>query len=287
MITRRDFLQYSLAPLLVSGQLADFKKKGFKIGACDWSLGKSSDPAAFAIAKSIGLSGIMVNMGSEQNDLHLRRKEVQDVFLKTSAETGIAISSIAIGELNNVPYKSDPRTEQWVSDSIDAAERLGVTVILLAFFSKNDLRNDEAGMKEVISRLRKVAPKAEKKGITLGIESYLDAAGHMRIIDAVGSSSVKVYYDFRNTADAGHDPIAEFRKLGKNMVCELHMKENGFLLGNGSVDWKGVSDMLTDLGYFGDHWMQIEGALPSRADLLTAYRHNKDFLASHFKPFKA
>jgi sugar phosphate isomerase/epimerase len=287
MITRRDFLQYSLAPLLVSGELASFRKKGFRIGACDWSLGKSSDPAAFGLAKDIGLSGIMVNMGSAQNDLHLRKKEVQDLFLRTSKESGIAISSIAIGELNNVPYKSDPRTEQWVYDSIDVAERLGVTVILLAFFSKNDLRNDEAGMKEVISRLKKVSGKAEKKGITLGIESYLDAAGHMRIIDAVGSSSVKVYYDFRNTADAGHDPIAEFRKLGKDMICELHMKENGYLLGKGSVDWNGVSNMLSDLGYWGDHWMQIEGAMPGDLDLLTAYRHNKDFLASHFTPFKS
>jgi hypothetical protein len=30
-----------------------------------------------------------------------------------------------------------------VLDSIDVAKNLGVPVILLAFFSKNDLRNDE------------------------------------------------------------------------------------------------------------------------------------------------
>jgi hypothetical protein len=72
----------------------------------------------------------------------------------------ISIASLAIGELNNVPYKSDPRTEEWVSDSIDVAKALGVNVILLAFFSKNDLRNDEGGKAEVVKRLKKVAPKA-------------------------------------------------------------------------------------------------------------------------------
>jgi hypothetical protein len=37
---------------------------------CDWSIGKSSNVEAFAIAKQIGLDGLMVNMGSEKNNLH-------------------------------------------------------------------------------------------------------------------------------------------------------------------------------------------------------------------------
>jgi L-ribulose-5-phosphate 3-epimerase len=282
MLSRRDFIQSTLAPLLVAPQLDLFKKKGFKIGACDWSLGKSADPDSFRIARLIGLSGVMVNMGSVKEDLHLRQKEVQDQFLKVSQETGIKISSLAIGELNNVPYKSDPRTEQWVWDSIDVAKRFKVPVILLAFFVKNDLRNDETGIRETISRLKKVAPKAEKEGVILGLETYLDAAGHQRIIDSVGSPNIKVYYDFRNTADAGHDPIAEFRKLGKDMICELHMKENQFLLSKGSLDWKGISNMIEELDYRGDHWMQIEWSLPDKADLVSSYIHNKEFLRDHF-----
>jgi L-ribulose-5-phosphate 3-epimerase len=282
MLSRRDFIHSTLAPLLVAPQLDLFKKKGFRIGACDWSLGKSADPDSLRIARLIGLSGVMVNMGSLKDDLHLRQKEVQDQFLKVSQETGIKISSLAIGELNNVPYKSDPRTEQWVWDSIDVAKRFNVPVILLAFFVKNDLRNDEAGIRETISRLKKVAPKAEKEGVILGLETYLDAAGHQRIIDAVGSPNIKVYYDFRNTADAGHDPIAEFRKLGKDMICELHMKENQFLLSKGSLDWKGISNMIEETGYRGDHWMQIEWSLPDKADLVSSYIHNKEFLRDHF-----
>lgn len=258
------------------------KKNKFHIGACDWSIGKNSDPGAFEIAKQIGLDGLMVNMGSEKNNLHLRRKDVQQQYITASRETGIKISSIAIGELNNVPYKSDPRTEQWVWDSVDVARNLDVPVILLAFFSKNDLRNDSAGKKEVISRLKKVAPHAEKNRIILGIESYLNAEEHMDMIEQVGSKNVKVYYDFRNTADAGFDTVKEFKKLGKKMICELHMKENGFLLGEGTLNWRDIGNAVYDAGYYGDGWMQIEGARPDKSDVVESYKHNLQVLKTIF-----
>lgn len=151
MLTRRELIKQSAwltafaCSSFAPGADSAVKKKHFYIGACDWSLAKSSDPGAFELAKQIGLDGIMVNMGSEKNNLHLREKNVQQQYLDASRETGIKISSIAIGELNNVPYKSDPRTVQWVWDSVDTARNLHVPVVLLAFFNKNDLRNDAAG----------------------------------------------------------------------------------------------------------------------------------------------
>ena len=257
-------------------------KKIFNIGACDWSLGKNSDIGAFEIAKQIGLDGIMVNMGSLDNNMHLRQNELQQLYLETSKKTGVKISSLAMGELNNIPYKSDPRTEEWVWDAVDVAYNLHVKVMLLAFFSKNDLRGDDGGKKEVITRLKKVAPKAEKLGITLGIESYLNAAEHLDIIEAVGSKNIKVYYDFRNTADAGFDTVKEFKQLGKDMICELHMKENGFLLGKGTLDWKSISNAVYESGYYGDGWMQIEWAKPDRDELIKSYKQNHQFLKNHF-----
>ena len=256
--------------------------KKFKIGACDWSIGKDSDPGAFQVARAIGLDGIMVNMGSLENDLHLRQPDLQEVYLKESARTGISISSLALGELNNTPFKSDPRTEQWVSDSIDVAHQLHVPVILLAFFSSNDLRGDQAGKNEVIRRLRKLAPKAEQLGVTLGIESYLNAAEHLEIIEKVGSNQVKAYVDFRNMADAGYDVLREVKQLGKDNICELHIKENGFLLGEGSIDWRRIFETLYQMNYYGDGWMQIEWSMPNMADTVDSYRHNLRFLQELF-----
>jgi sugar phosphate isomerase/epimerase len=280
-IDRRQWIKQSalIAALLNTGFLyAAHSKKKLRIGACDWSLGKNSDPGSFEVAKSIGLEGVQLNLGSESNNMHLRESAVQQLFKEASKKAGMPIASLAIGELNKVPYKSEPKTEQWVWDSIDVAKALNVNVILLAFFHKNDLRNDEAGTKEVVRKLKITAPKAEKLGITLGIESYLSAEEHMDIIQQVGSKSIKVYYDFRNSADAGYDVIKEIQWLGKDMICELHMKENGFLLGQGTLDWQKICETLLKMEYYGDGWMQIEGATPKDADVIKSYKHNLDFL---------
>jgi L-ribulose-5-phosphate 3-epimerase len=287
MLSRRKLLKNGF--LLTAAANTDlfqlFERSGtrmFKVGACDWSIGKSSDPAAFDVAKEIGLQGIMVNMGSAENNMHLRDPAIQKTYLEASQRTGVKISSLALGELNKHPYKSEPQTEEWVWDSIDVAKNLGITVILVAFFDKNDLRNDEAGMKEVIRRLKKVAPKAEKMGITLGIESYLDAAGHLRIMDEVGSSAIKAYVDFRNTANAGYDVLKEVKLLGKKNICELHMKENGFLLGQGTLPWQAIRDMLYEMEYYGDGWMQIEGSTSGKSNIISDYKQNLAFLKNLF-----
>lgn len=286
-MTRQEFLQRS-AFLAAMSALAQHtahgknNKRQLRIGACDWSLGKGSDLGAFEVAKKIGLEGIQVDLGSEKNNLHLREKSRQQLYLAASRESGVKITSLAIGELNNIPYKSEPRTEQWVWDSVDTAKALGVSVVLLAFFSKNDLRKDDKGKAEVVRRLKKVAPHAEKNGVILGFESYLTAEEHVDIIQQVGSKNIKVYYDFRNAADAGNDVIKEIKFLGREAICELHMKENGLLLGNGTMDWAAIARTLIEMDYYGDGWMQIEWSSPEGADIVASYKHNLAFLKKSF-----
>ena len=288
MLTRRELIRNGVglmgATTINPSPFWDFlHKKHFRIGACDWSIGKTADFTGLQLAKDIGLDGLQVSLGTLKNNMHLREKELQQQYINMSRQTGVKISSLGIGELNQIPYKSDPRTEEWVWDSIDVARNLGVTVILLAFFSKGDLRNDPTGKSEVVKRLKMVAPKAEKMGITLGIESYLTAEEHLDIMDKVGSKAVKVYYDFRNAADAGNNVVKEIKLLGKDNICEIHMKENGFLLGEGTMDWNGIAHTLEEIGYHGDGWMQIEWAKPKDMDLLKAYQHNLGFLRNNFK----
>ena len=287
MLTRRDLLKHAAVLTGITLSAGDAsagvkKKRGMRIGACDWSIGKSSDIGAFALAQQIGLDGIQVNLGSDDNNMHMRESDRQRAYIDASKRTGVRIASLAIGELNRVPYKSEPRTDEWVWDAVDVAHNLDVSVILLAFFAKNDLRGDEAGKREVIRKLKVVAPKAEKQGVILGIESYLSAEEHMEIIQQVGSKNLKVYYDFRNSADAGYDVIKEIKWLGKDMICELHMKENGFRLGEGTMDWKKISGTLMEMEYYGDGWMQIESANPKGADVTESYRHNLAFLRQQF-----
>ena len=111
------------------------EKRRFQIGACDWSIGKMGDPAAFEVAKQIGLDGVQVSLGTAANDMHLRQPAVQQQYKDAAKQAGLQVASLAIGELNSIPYKSDPRTIPWVSDSVEVCQALGVKVVLLAFFS--------------------------------------------------------------------------------------------------------------------------------------------------------
>jgi L-ribulose-5-phosphate 3-epimerase len=229
---------------------------GFKIGVCDWTLGKRADPSALAIAKRLGLDGLQVDVGGPKDGLPVLKPEVQKIYLETAAKVQIEIASLAIGSLNDFPYKSDPQAERWVSDSIEACKALGVKVVLMAFFAKGDLLNDSQGVAAVIQRLKKVVPKAEKAGVTLGFESWLSAEQHMDILSRVGSPAVKVYYDVANSHKQGYDIYKEIRTLGKN-ICEFHAKDYEDLYGKGSIDFKQVRLAMDDIGYRG--WLQMEG----------------------------
>ena len=260
----------SYAPLFAAPS-----QRRFKLGACDWSIGKMGDPAAFEVAREIGLDGVQVSLGTAANNMRLRESAVQQEYKDAARKTGLEVASLAIGELNSIPYKSDPRTVEWVRDSIDACRALGVRVVLLAFFGNDDLRGDKAGVDEVVRRLKAVAPKAEKAGVYLGIESWLSAEQHLEIMERVASSAVRVYYDLCNSTDMGYDIGAEIRKL-RRQICEIHAKENGALLGQGKIDFRKVRAALDDIGYRG--WVQIEGAVPPGQPMLASYQANCKFM---------
>jgi sugar phosphate isomerase/epimerase len=282
-ITRRDLLKSSIGLVGLSyfgayDAFAFDSSNRFKIGACDWSINQLAEVKAIEVGKKIGLDGVQISLGTLDNNMHLRQKKIQQQYKDACEKFGMAIGGIAIGEMNNIPYKSDPRAEEWVSDSIDVAKAMNVNVVLLAFFSNGDLKNDPVGTKEVIRRLEKVAPKAEDQGIILGIESWLSAQEHMEILNAVDSPNVKVYYDVANSNKMGYNIYEEIRWLGKEHICEFHAKENGHLLGKGKIDFEEVRKAMDDIGYEG--WIQIEGAVPENANMFDSYLLNNKYIRS-------
>ncbi|HEY3324342.1 MAG TPA: sugar phosphate isomerase/epimerase family protein [Planctomycetota bacterium] len=284
-MTRRDVLKAAmgagaLAATGIAPVRAEDAKKRFRIGACDWSLGKSCSVDAFTVAKEIGLDGVQVSPGASAAGVKLKSAENQQKFKDAAKASGVDVASLALGELNSVPFKKDPKTIEWVSDSIDIAQAFGVKTILLAFFGNDDLRGDKEGVDETVKRLKDLAPKAEKAGISLGIESWLSGEEQMAIIERVGSPAVKVYYDVCNSTDRGYDIYKEIRTLGAKNICEVHCKENGKLLGKGPVDFKKVRAALDDAGYSG--WLQIEGATEKGKTLVECYKLNLAFLREIF-----
>jgi L-ribulose-5-phosphate 3-epimerase len=260
-----------MAPLLAASE-----KRRFKIGACEWSLRKA-DPSCFALAKQIGLDGVQVDLGRASNGMWLRRADVQQKYLAAAKVSGLEIASLATAEFNNIALKSEPRAAIWLHDAIDVARAVGVRVILVAQFNAGELRNDKTGVDRTVELLKELAPRAEKAGVILGLENYLNAEQNLHILSRVGSPAVKVYYDVGNSTDMGYDISKEIRML-KGEICEFHAKDGNHMLGEGRIDFAKVRAVMDEIAYSG--WIQIEAAAPH--DLVSDYRAHREFLRKCF-----
>jgi L-ribulose-5-phosphate 3-epimerase len=252
--------------------------QGFKLGVCDWTIGKRANPASLAEARQIGLDGVQVDFGGGADKLPLFDPDLQKRFIEEAKKQQMEIASLAMGVLNEIPYKSDPRAERWVWEGINVAKVMKTDIILLAFFGNGDLQNDEEGVNEAIRRLRAVAPKAERAAVTLGIESWLDADQLLDIIQRVGSPAVKVYYDVGNSHKQGYDIYSEIRQLGRH-ICQVHAKDYDGLYGEGSIDFPRVRAAMDDVGYRG--WIVMEGTkMPLGVE--ESCRYDADYLRTIF-----
>ena len=90
-ITRREVLKSS-AGILGLGMLGAYeafamdKRSRFKIGACDWSIQKTSEVQAMEVGKKIGLDGVQISLGSLANDMHLRQTNIQQQYKDACSE---------------------------------------------------------------------------------------------------------------------------------------------------------------------------------------------------------
>ena len=249
-----------------------------RLGVCDWTIGKTGDPAAFDLAARLGLDGVQVSLVPKGDSLALADPELRSVFLKAARTARIPIASFAIGDLNDVPLKSDPRAEQWLAKGIEIAAAMDVKIILVPFFGKGELRNDPAGIDAVVEALKRLAPKAEARGIVLALESYLSAGDNLTILERVGSPAIQVYYDVANSQDVGYPILDEIRQLGAHIV-EVHAKDTKDLYGRGSMDFPAVRTALKDIGYKG--WFVLEGTkMPLGVE--ESVRYDTDYLRTIF-----
>jgi len=256
------------------------QKTGYNLplGVCDWTIGKTGDPGAFDLASRLLLDGVQVSLVSKGDSLALADPGLRRTFIQAARKAGIPIASFAIGELNDVPLKSDPRAEKWLSKGIEITAAMEVKIILVPFFGKGELRNDPAGIDAVVAALKRLAPGAEAKGVILALESYLSAADHLKILERVGSPAVKVYYDVGNSQDAGYPILDEIRELGSRIV-EVHAKDTKGLYGKGSMDFPAVRKALEDIGYKG--WFVLEGTeMPLGVE--KSIRYDADYLRTVF-----
>jgi L-ribulose-5-phosphate 3-epimerase len=183
-----------------------------------------------------------------------------------------------IGLFNSNPLVSEPRAPAWLEQSIDAAKDLGAGVILVAFFGKGDLLKDgqvkAAEVDVAVQRLKAAAPRAREAGVILAIENTLSARQNAAILDLIGESAVRIYYDVGNSTNKGYDVPAEIRFLKDRIAC-LHFKDRDRYLGEGRIQFEPIAAAIREIGYQG--WIVMETANPSK-DATADARRNAAFI---------
>ena len=266
-MTRRTAITTTAAALVPSGLWAAKQKlAGLKIGVTDWNLDLTGKLEAVALAKTLGFAGVQVSIGRKLQDgkLPLADPQVQEQYLAEAKKNNIALASTCLDILHDNYLKNDPLGKKWVAESIPITKKLRAQVVLLPFFGKGALKTTEE-KDYVADVLKELAPEAQKSGVVLGLENTISAEDNVRILDRVKSKALSVYYDVGNSTSNGFDVVKEIRWLGKDRICQVHLKDKGYL-GEGKIDFPAVIRALSDIGYSGYAVFETSAPSGSRDD---------------------
>jgi L-ribulose-5-phosphate 3-epimerase len=228
-----------------------------KIGVTDWNLRLGANPDAVPLAAKVGFDGVQVAFGRKMvgDKMPVDNPEIVARYLQLAADNHIEIDGTCAERLHDNGLKSDPKAPQVVLDSIRLTKALRTRVLLLPFFGKWAL--ETVGEKTYTAdALRELAPEAEKAGVILGLEDTISAEDNVRIMERAGSRNVLVYYDVGNSTRNGFDVVKEIRWLGKDRICQIHLKDNPAYMGEGTIPFPEVVKAIRDIGYAG--WCNLE-----------------------------
>ena len=303
-ITRRDFVkQASIAsaalPAIAHAQTAQppvaskepLNPVPVRVGMTDWNLGQRGDIAKIALAREIGLDGIQVSVQYPTDGKPtLRDPKTQVEFKRAALDNGIQICSLAIGNpgKQRLPMHTNPAFAILLAEAVEIAYNIGTNNILLPILGEShiDMAN-QAQVDGFVTMMKEVARYAEKYDVVVGLEDWISAADNIKIVDAIGSNHVAVYYDAHNIVSRVPDIYVEPKMLGKR-INQIHLK-NANATNNsqqlletpgGKMDWARMAKEFYDIGYRG--WYVLETGSPTK-DLVADTRANIAYVKRTFK----
>lgn len=144
-----------------------------------------------------------------------------------------------------------------------------------------------------IENLHLVGSAAQAAGVMIGVEplnrfetdmiNTVDQA--LSLVDEVGHPAIQISLDtFHNNIEE-KNIAASIRKIGRERLCHVQANESDRgTPGTGNVDWSGIRDALTDIGYEGAMVIETFGApsaeLARAASIWRPLANSPDELAS-------
>jgi L-ribulose-5-phosphate 3-epimerase len=299
VMTRRDFVkQGSLASAAVpAAALAQSTGSSqtketvnpvrVRVGMTDWNLGQRGDITKIALAREIGLDGIQVSLQfPTDGSPTLRDPGTQAAFRRAALDNGLQICSLAIGSPGKLrlPLHTNPAAAILLVEAVEVARNIGTNNILLPILGDSHI--DVTSVTQVntfVAMMKEVARYAEKYDVVVAVEDWISAEDNLKLLDAIGSSHIAVYYDAHNVVlkKAAADIYAEPKMLGKR-INQVHVKNAEKLLSTpgGLIDWPRMANELHDIGYRG--WYVLETNSPTK-DIVADTRANIEFVKKTFR----
>lgn len=238
------------------------KKTRFKIGVTDWNLNLTCKLEAVALAKKLGFDGVQISIGRQVTDgkMTIDNPEILAQYREESKKQNMPLDGTCLDRLHVDCLKNgNTDAAKRVFDGIRMTRALGTQVMLMPFFGKCATQPDD--FDSTAALLRELAPEAEKAGVILGLENTLSAENNVRLMDMVKSPALKVYYDVGNSTRNGYDILKEIPWLGKDRICQIHLKDTGYL-GAGPIDFPKVLAAIQSTGFTG--YCNFETNSPSK-----------------------
>jgi sugar phosphate isomerase/epimerase len=299
-MTRRDFVKQaavasSAVPAITgaraSGQVQTKESVNplpVRVGMTDWNLGQRGDIGKIALAREIGLDGIQVSVQYpiDGTTPTLRDTGTQSAFRRAALENGIQICSLAIGSpgKSRLPLHTNPAAAILLVEAVEIARNIGTNNILLPILGDSHIdMSNQSQVATFVGMMKEVARYAEKHGVVVGLEDWISAEDNLRLLDAIGSEYVAVYYDAHNLVAraASKDVYAEPKLLGKR-ISQVHVKNASLLLSTpgGKMDWPRMAQQFYDIGYRG--WYVLETDSPNK-DIVADTRANIEYVKTTFR----
>jgi L-ribulose-5-phosphate 3-epimerase len=297
-MTRRDFVKHATiasaaVPAMAQSQTAapvqtneTVKPVPVRVGMTDWNLGQRGDITKIALAREIGLDGIQVSVQypTDGKTPTLRDPKTQAAFKRAALDNGIQICSLAIGNPGKarLPMHTNPAFAILLVEAVEIAHNIGTNNILLPILGDSHI--DMANQSQVdsfVTMMKEVARYAERYGVVVALEDWISAEDNIKILDAIGSDYVAVYYDAHNIVPRVTDIYAEPKLLGKR-INQIHVKNANMLMSGqgGRLDWPRMAQEFYDIGYRG--WYVLETGSPSK-DIIADTRANIEYVKKTFR----
>jgi L-ribulose-5-phosphate 3-epimerase len=299
-VTRRELLKQAIGASAVVPALAQAREQNaqlptpktpvnpvrVRVGMTDWNLGQRGDITKIALAREIGLDGIQVSVQypTDGKTPTLRDAATQAAFKRAALDNGIQICSLAIGNpgKSRLPMHTNPAFAILLVEAVEIAHNLGTNNILLPILGDSHIDMANASQVDAfVAMMKEVARYAEKYGVVVALEDWVSAEDNIRLVDAIGSEYVAVYYDCHNIVPRVKDIYLEPKMLGKR-IHQIHVKNANMLLSEpgGRVDWPRMAKEFYDIGYRG--WYVLETGSPSK-NIIADTRANIEYVKQTFR----